>query len=91
MTIVSHLIPRRLQIFPLVGHTDYINDLSFGGPDGDTLASVGDDLTCRLWNAADYTPLACIASDGPCELPGTQEARGAPGRGWRGATRIISP
>ncbi|KAF0308444.1 Nucleoporin Nup37 [Amphibalanus amphitrite] len=55
-----------LEVHPLVGHTDYINDLSFGGPDGDTLASVGDDLTCRLWNAADFTPLACIASDGPC-------------------------
>lgn len=56
----------QLEVHPLRGHTDYINDLAFGGPDGDTLASVGDDLTCRLWNASDCTPLACIASDGPC-------------------------
>ncbi|XP_037089317.1 nucleoporin Nup37-like [Pollicipes pollicipes] len=55
----------QLQVRLLCGHTDYINDLAFG-PDGHTLASVGDDLTCRLWNASDLTPLACIAADDPC-------------------------
>lgn len=33
----------------LVGHTDFINSLAYNPQSGDTLASTGDDLTCRLW------------------------------------------
>lgn len=31
------------------GHMDYVNDCSFD-PEGDYLASVSDDLTCKLWS-----------------------------------------
>ncbi|XP_060072849.1 nucleoporin Nup37-like [Ylistrum balloti] len=33
----------------LEGHTDFINSVAYNPQSGETLASTGDDLTCKLW------------------------------------------
>ncbi|XP_023672670.1 nucleoporin Nup37 [Paramormyrops kingsleyae] len=40
----------RHEMQVMEGHTDYINDLVFEPSEGKQLASVSDDLTCRLWD-----------------------------------------
>ncbi len=54
----------RKQIRAIAAHTKWIRKLALS-PNGKTLASVGDDMVCRLWDAADGKPLR--------ELRGHQE------------------
>ncbi|MHB1425740.1 MAG: WD40 repeat domain-containing protein [Gemmataceae bacterium] len=45
-------IDARKQIRVVEAHTKWIRKVA-SSPDGKTIASVGDDMVCRLWNAAD--------------------------------------
>ena len=48
----------------LDGHTDYINALCYDPDKGEFLASVSDDLTCRIWDM-DGGQTACLPLGSP--------------------------
>ncbi|HEY7428307.1 MAG TPA: sigma-70 family RNA polymerase sigma factor [Gemmataceae bacterium] len=57
-------VPTGKEITRLAGHRNFIRTLAFA-PDGKTLASGGDDLTCLVWDVAAAARRPKLAATGP--------------------------